>query len=296
MSRTPLSTTQSNKKRELPSPEFLIDTKKNRISASVSEAESESEESENMSSPTVHDAANYTNITLQESDLQKMAGIIQDSFQPRLAQQIQESLKFQVSDLVKSIVEGVLEGLQSKVKTLESENAELRQKIQQLEAKTDLAEQYSHRNCLRISGVPETADENTDDYICDFAHALDVDLTINDIDRSHRVGKPVTGFRNKPRDIIVKFVSYRMRAKFYKARVLRNTRGYKGVFINEDLTKSRSLLMYEARRRVKSKQLKSAWSSDGSILVRLNDGDPTSSFGGTVKRIISIDDLPPINL
>ena len=145
MSRTPLSTTQSNKKRELPSPEFLIDTKKNRISASasVSEAESESEESENMSSPTVHDAANYTNITLQESDLQKMAGIIQDSFQPRLAQQIKESLKFQVSDLVKSIVEGVLEGLQSKVKTLESENAELRQKIQQLEAKTDLAEQYT---------------------------------------------------------------------------------------------------------------------------------------------------------
>ena len=223
MSRTPLSTTQSNKKRELPSPEFLIDTKKNRISASVSEAESESEESENMSSPTVHDAANYTNMTLQESDLQKMAGIIQDSFQPRLAQQIQESLKFQVSDLVKSIVEGVLEGLQSKVKTLESENAELRQKIQQLEAKTDLAEQYSRRNCLRISGVPETADENTDDYICDFAHALDVDLTINGIDRSHRVGKPVTGFRNKPRDIIVKFVSYRMRAKFYKARVLSKT-------------------------------------------------------------------------
>ena len=61
MSRTPLSTTQTNKKRELPSPEFLIDTKKNRISASVSEAESESEESENMSSPTVHDAANYIN-------------------------------------------------------------------------------------------------------------------------------------------------------------------------------------------------------------------------------------------
>ena len=87
-----------------------------------------------------------------------------------------------------------------------------------------------------------------------------------------------------------------MRAKFYKARVLSKTRGYKGVFINEDLTKSKSHLMYEARRRVKSKQLKSAWSSDGSILVRLNDGDPTSSFGGTVKRIVSIDDLPPINL
>ena len=76
-----------------------------------------------MSSPTVRDAASgsYTNRTLQESDLQKMAVIIQDSFQPRLALQIQESLQFQVSDLVKSIVEVVLEGLQSKVKTLKSE-------------------------------------------------------------------------------------------------------------------------------------------------------------------------------
>ena len=98
-------------------------------------------------------------------------------------------------------------------------------------------------NCLRISGVPKTADENTDYYICDFAHALDVDLTINDIDRIHPVGKPVTSFRNTPRDIIVKFVSYRMRAKFYKARVLiSKNRGYKGVFINEDLTKSKVYL------------------------------------------------------
>ena len=219
-----------------------------------------------------------------------MAVIIQDSFQPRLAQQSQESLKFQVSDLVKSIVEDVLEGLQGKVKTLESENAELRQQIQRLEATIYLAEQYSRRNCLRISGVPETAHENTDDNISDFVHALDVDLTINDIDRIHRVGKAVIGFRNKSSDIIVKFVSYRMRAKFYKARVLSKNRGYKGVFINEDLTKSRSLLMYEARRRVKSKQLKSAWSSDGSMLVRLYDGDLTSSFGGTVKRIAFIKD------
>ena len=217
MSRMPLSTTQSKKERELPSPEFLLDTKKNHISASVFEAASESEESENMSLPTVHDAASgsYTNITLQESGLQKWQSsykvskvakirirynqvphLIQDTngkvtnsqldttnesqevspfptgdhktrinrrttFQPRLAQQIQESFKFQVSDLVKSIVEVVLEGLQ----TLKSGNAEFRLKIQRLKATTELTEQYSRLNCPRISGVPNIADENTDDYI-----------------------------------------------------------------------------------------------------------------------------------
>ena len=74
ISQTQLSTTQSNIKRELPSHRILLDTMKNRISASISEAKSE--ESENMSSPPVHDAASYTNITLQESDLQKMAVIM----------------------------------------------------------------------------------------------------------------------------------------------------------------------------------------------------------------------------
>ena len=70
-----------------------------------------------------------------------------------------------MSGLVKSIVKVVLEGLQNKVKTLTSENAELRLTIQRLEATTVLVEQYSRRNCPRISGRPKIADENTDDYI-----------------------------------------------------------------------------------------------------------------------------------
>ena len=37
---------------------------------------------------------------------------------------------------------------------------------------------------------------------------------------------------------------------------LTKDRGHKGVFINEDLTKARSTLLYEARRRGKSGQLK----------------------------------------
>ena len=42
--------------------------------------------------------------------------------------------------------------------------------------------------------------------------------------------------------------------------------------------------MYQARQRVKSQQLKSAWSSDGVILVKhLND---------SVQRINSENDLP----
>ena len=88
----------------------------------------------------------------------------------------------------------------------------------------------------------------------------------------------------RPRDIIVKFSTYRARQKVYKARALTKQRGYKGIFINEDLTKNRSLLLYEARRRFKSKQLQGAWSSDGTILIK--------HFDNTVVKITSVSQLP----
>lgn len=46
------------------------------------------------------------------------------------------------------------------------------------------------------------------------------------------------------------------------------TSGYVGVYINEDLTKPRNKLLLKARKMVKSNLIKSAWSSDGNILVR----------------------------
>ena len=115
-----------------------------------------------------------------------------------------------------------------------------------------------------------------------------VELKIEDIDRSHRLGKPGSEAspRSKPRDIIVKFATYRMRQKVYKSRTLTKERNYRRVFINEDLTILRSQLLYEARRRVKSKQLKSAWSSDGTILVKHIDDN------GTVARVTCESDLP----
>ena len=280
MSGTPISITVSSKKRELTSPDVDTDTKKNRVSGSQSEAETDiSDLSLNMDTARSADEVS-TQVTLSDTNLQAMATMIQQSFQPQIAQIIQDSFKQQVSELVGSIVEGVLQGLQSKVACLEKENTELKKRIGSLETALDNAEQYSRRNCLKITGVPETTEGSTDDYVCNLARAIDVDLSVDDIDRSHRLGKPRTAPEQKPRDIIVKFVSYRKRALFYKARILTKSRGYRGVYINEHLTKARGNLLYEARRRVKSKQLKSAWSSDGVVMVKLNDANPDNNFDG----------------
>ena len=292
----------NTKKRELSSPEFIVDIKKNRVrSGSDSETDisdlSISEKSvmdtiteTESTGTTAGSTEEVATLTFQEAHLEKIAALMKESFQPQLSQIVQDSVQMQVTPIVNSIVEGVLAGLTDRLRFLEAENRELTRKVARLEAAADEAEQYSRRNCLRVSGVPESPNEDTDELILSIATAIDVDLDLRDIYRSHRLGKPSTteSPRARPRDIIVKFATYRMRHKFYKARTLTKDRGHKGVFINEDLTKTRSKLLYEARRRVKSGQLKSAWSADGTILTRTSDREGHDR----ISRITSESDLP----
>ena len=89
----------------------------------------------------------------------------------------------------------------------------------------------------------------TCDNIFKLANGLDVPMTKQDIDRSHRVGKQDSGGRvgradkskRQHRDIIVKFTSYNARHRLFQMRKdLRETENdeLKVVFINEDLTKN----------------------------------------------------------
>ena len=84
---------------------------------------------------------------------------------------------------------------------LRRENESLKMRVQKLESASDNAEQYSRRNCLRVSGVRENSNENTDELILERTRSMNIDLSLQEIDRSHRVGKPNAA---KPRDIIMK--------------------------------------------------------------------------------------------
>ena len=155
------------------------------------------------------------------------------------------------------------------------------QKLSNLENSIDHLEQYSRRSCLRIFGVKETADENTDDIACDIANKnLGVSLARSDIDRSHRTGKVRQNYKH-PRSIIVKFTSYRKRTEFLKARrKLKQT----GITVQEDLT-SKNQLLY--KKTYESKKVESAWTLDGNIFALVK-----ATGGKTLKKLIrSIQDL-----
>ena len=270
---TPIRSAGISQKRVLSSPEDLVESKKNKVFAETGSDTSEicdlstMDEGHSQSvDPKPSSSENV--ISLIEADLSTIATVIKQSFEP------------QIKEMISSIVEGVVSGLNSTIASLRQENAELKARIEMLENRAEAAEQYSRRNCLRIAGVPENPSENTDVYVID-SRAIEAEVSLDDIERSHHVGKPRNAGR--PRDIIVKFSSYRTRRKLYEARTKTRDRGYRGVYINEDLTKSRSKLLLKARRMVKNKLLKSAWSSDGNILVH--------DLRDIKHRISTVDDL-----
>ena len=88
------------------------------------------------------------------------------------------------------------------------------QKIEKLENLVDRQEQYSRRNCFLVHGVAETNDENTDGLILKTINEkLDVDLTENQIDRSHRFGRK--NDRQGPCPVIAKLKRNNTRKKVF---------------------------------------------------------------------------------
>ena len=150
-------------------------------------------------------------------------------------------------------LETEITNLQSKVSTLETDKTELTQqvnnlskRVNMLELERDKAKQYSRRNCVRISGIPVKDKEDTDEIVLEMAAEIGSGISPPDIDLSHRIGNL---HKDKPKDFIARFTTYRAHNRFIRARRnLKDIDKYDNVYINEDLTKQRSELLFKARK------------------------------------------------
>ena len=224
---TPIATVNS-KKRELSSPDYSVDSKKNRATVSESDLDI-SDLSETSSTPPLGMA----------SDAAMPHFVIPPVEMEKLSLMLQETFKGQIETLVqgKGVLKGLndrIDGLESNINTLQTKNEELEKensslitRIAALEKIADQSEQYSRRNSLRISGFKEHTGENTDDIVVNMAATIGCDLQLNEIDRSHRVGKR-DATKTRHREILVKFASYRARQKLYKMRTSLKDNGYAG--------------------------------------------------------------------
>ncbi|XP_033758620.1 uncharacterized protein LOC117340938 [Pecten maximus] len=172
--------------------------------------------------------------------------------------------------------------------------------IDKLTSRVEDLEQYSRRNCLKVSGISGggvNTDENTDDLLLKlFNTKMGLNINKHDISRSHRVmryGQPFNS--GKPNDIIVRFNSYRTRELVYRARFSlkdqhSGTHPNHRIFINEALTSQRALLFRDARDLVKKGMALKAITVDGSIVV--TDRNNKKHKFTTSSRMNSIFPLP----
>ena len=103
---------------------------------------------------------------------------------------------------------------------LKAENIKLKQKLSLNVFNVDALEQCGRRKNLRIHGSPETKKKQDDgeNIVFELAKELNIDLKSCDIQRAHRLGKKKKTADAKSRQVIVRFLSYKKRNEFLKAK------------------------------------------------------------------------------
>lgn len=162
-----------------------------------------------------------------------------------------------VRGIIVKDVQTIISPLQEQISTLQKENSKLRREVDELEM-------YSRRDCIRVAGISEDRTD-TDDVILDIADKLKIPMKREEIAVSHRVGPKRS---DKPRQIIARITNYELRHRMLKSsKHLRKITGMENVAVNQDLTKTRNKLSYDARKLVKSGKAKSSFVWDGKIFV-----------------------------
>ena len=217
-----------------------------------------------------------------DSTTAKLMDILRDeSFIANFAEQIADVVAQKLNVRLENM-ERVTAALTTKIRTLE-------EKVETLEVEADRREQYTRRPNLRISGIPETTNEVTNDLVITTIKKMGIEnLGASDLERSHRIGQK-TDNRDRPhrRTIIVRFRSEAVRDDVYRSRTkLKNHNQHhrdEQVYINEDLTSKRAALAYKARSLKKENKINDCWTYTGRVLVKTNTG--------MIKEIHSAKDL-----
>ena len=169
----------ATKKRELTSPDFPADLKKNRFTNFLSD-ETDPELTEMDSDTETETEVSQNKLSLPE--LHQIADILRANLNSDMKETVKDTIKEQLPDMANDIVSKVITGLNQRIvkletenerldkdiKDLKKENKTLKSNVAKLEKAVDAGEQYSRSNSLRMSGIEEETGENTDRIVLAF--------------------------------------------------------------------------------------------------------------------------------
>ena len=140
----------------------------------------------------------------------------------------------------------------------------------------DAQSQYNRRDNIKICGIEQKEDEDTNDLVMKVAEFIGEPILASDISVSHRLPPRKTenvngSARLHHPTIICKFVHRSTRNRVIRAKkqlAVRPNNPNPDAFICEDVTPLRSRIMYQLRNRDDKKAFKHVWSIDGRIYCR----------------------------
>ena len=150
------------------------------------------------------------NLELNVNEVYELSSSTKDA-QIKGAKQLQddnESIKFIKEKFEKH--EADRKKKEKEIAELKEQLTSLKEKFFQVDKTLDRQEQYSRRNCLLVHGLEEKNNEDTDQEIINIVkNDLAEEITIHDIDRTHRIGKRKPD-NNVRQPIIFKFTRYKI--------------------------------------------------------------------------------------
>ena len=135
--------------------------------------------------------------------------------------------------------------------------------------------------------MEQTAGENTNNIALDIFNRIGVKVNASHLDRSHRLKRRPQRGRNRPAPIIVKFTSHDVKDAVYQKRdLLRRSREFRGIYINENVTGYRKGLYREVRSLHSLGW--SSWTRDGAILLCRGQHTHTAPMYTKSQTIVNI--------
>lgn len=221
------------------------------------------------------------------------------------AENFKSTMEQYMEKIATDVVARSCDPLKEKIKLLETENASIRLRVDELE-------NYSRMDNLIIHGLPESSyaelssdssvsqdtptqtNQETLKNVLNFCQArLGLDVEKSDISIAHRIPR---GKHDKHRPIIVRFSSRQARNSLLAARKSLRTSnstsshsGTAAIFINEHLTKSNAHIFSRTRVLAKEKKIHSTWTANGLVFIRRTDSTTEKP-----KKISSLKDLDEI--
>ena len=210
---------------------------------------------------------------LTKSDMQDLISKLEEKMERVLAAKIDELVK----------------PLEDKIQSLESKISLYEAHMEDLKVRVNDNEQYSRRSCLRIMGIPLPKSEKESSQDCakkvmDVFMELELNISEDDIDRAHRVGKRVRDEDGmEAQTMIVKLNAWKHKVAVYRSRKkLQNQR------ILVDLTLRRAKVLKLARTLVKSNANFEFAFADINCRLGVKSKSNRFSFFNTKKELLAI--------